>query len=929
MAETGSVKHATSYNKRVSHTLHKKTTSSITPATKSIRDESIQGYDNCNSGNAKTKRTRGGHTFSEFPVNYVSSPKSRRHQSSYLQPERLKRICLHRSIQADKCTSCPRLSPAQRLALQSGPFTSILQSASMPLPQMFFKANVQRKITTNDLSPLWSQYGTQSIRYSNKLGSTDLKTRGYPNIGLFGRFSCGSPRLSQVTGTDSNSIKSPPVFGMARKHCEINYLPLQESGISRCSMEPLAKQKILTTGKNYKNTRKYTRPPTKAGIDIKDTTEFSRSIKLRKFCSSEGQTQFSQYSSVPKSELKKRLRQYSVNQRSEGRPPMVEKKLSPGFRDTPSDTFTLFNDRRVGFSMGSAAQRMRPVGIVDKPRKTTPLQSKGNAGNTENLRRKRYTVVQVNCPSAMRQQDGSSFFTKRRRNEVCTINEIDKKGVSSPRVVSDKPENAAHSRKIQRPRRPSFSPSEPAGMAPVTPVYRKDFQEVWSTHDRLVRIGTSKSSDELRISRSKRLPSDIPRRFFSNLELSTSLGVPTALPCAQSFSSPQLSIRCVSVNSPKMGASILESRLKSPSIGSSVYNTKTAPSPHRHGNGPSTTQSPRNDVGGMEMWGWSQNLVDWNDSQLQLLKSSWRPSTKKTYKAAWNRWLTWTKKHKLDPLQPTGQDLARFLADLYIIEGLAYNTILLHKSVVCTLCNSDNSGKLNSHVLVRHILKSIALKNPVSQKPLIWNVDKLAIYLENYSVNENNVFATCRHTATLLLLCSGRRIHDLTLLAVDPKHLSEDNDCLILWPLFGSKTDTANYRQSGWRLSPNIANKNLDPVFWVKRSISILHDKRLAGGFVNLFLNLKGHVRVASRTVIAGWVKTLLVEAGVVATPGSLRSAVASKNWHNNYPLDEILSRGNWKSQNTFKRYYCKEIMHSTPTSTNCDLAKMFDSVRK
>lgn len=116
------------------------------------------------------------------------------------------------------------------------------------------------------------------------------------------------------------------------------------------------------------------------------------------------------------------------------------------------------------------------------------------------------------------------------------------------------------------------------------------------------------------------------------------------------------------------------------------------------------------------------------------------------------RWLKWIIGHKLNPLQPTGSILSRFLADLYIVDGLAYtrSTILLHKSVVSTLCSCDND-KLSSHVLVRHILKAIVLKKPVPKKPAVWNIDKLILFSSSYSVDENSIFATCRHTATLLL----------------------------------------------------------------------------------------------------------------------------------------------------------------------------------
>jgi hypothetical protein len=83
----------------------------------------------------------------------------------------------------------------------------------------------------------------------------------------------------------------------------------------------------------------------------------------------------------------------------------------------------------------------------------------------------------------------------------------------------------------------------------------------------------------------------------------------------------------------------------------------------------------------------------------------------------------------------------------------------------------------------------------------------------------------------------------------------------------------------------------------------------------SLFISTLGVVRPASRTIIGGWVKTVLKEAGIDASAGSTRSAVASLGWLENHPIEDILQRGNWKSENTFKRFYNKEIISSKDSS--------------
>jgi len=408
------------------------------------------------------------------------------------------------------------------------------------------------------------------------------------------------------------------------------------------------------------------------------------------------------------------------------------------------------------------------------------------------------------------------------------------------------------------------------------------------------------------------------------MELQVSVDLPSTLSDSQGIESPQPSLGDVPVSSAKMGTCLLATRHQDAGPSSPVHVISSRQSPDRHNNGNATTKSPGYDLGSMEMWGWSGTLKNWNSRQLELLGKSWRPSTRKVYSSAWKRWLNWCTSHQINPTHPTGSDLARFLSDLYLVQNLSYNTILLHKSAVSTICNPETSGQLSSNVLIKHVLKSIALQNPLKNKGPIWNINDLTSFLEKKRVDENNIFQVQRHTAALLLLCSGRRIHDLTLLGTDSSSYILQNDMIILWPMFGSKTDTADYRQSGWRLSCNSGHKMLNPVHWVNRTKSLLDNRRKSAKCNNLFINITGEPRPASKTIIAGWIKSLLAEAKINASPGSIRSAVASKNWIDNYPLEQILARGNWRTQNTFKKYYQREVM---PSANHSSITALFNPV--
>ncbi|KAI5634616.1 hypothetical protein NE865_12679 [Phthorimaea operculella] len=184
--------------------------------------------------------------------------------------------------------------------------------------------------------------------------------------------------------------------------------------------------------------------------------------------------------------------------------------------------------------------------------------------------------------------------------------------------------------------------------------------------------------------------------------------------------------------------------------------------------------------------GWTNSLDDWSTEQISLLQSSWRDSTKKSYKAAWRRWCNWAKDNKVTFNAPSGSQLAKFLADLHIYGNFSYNTILFHRSVVATLSN-PNDLNLSSHPLVTRILKAISVLKPKPEKPPIWDIDQLSSWLCNSFSRDITLYECSRRTACLLLLCSGRRVHDLSLLSLHPDNFTMSDDHAIFWPLFGSK----------------------------------------------------------------------------------------------------------------------------------------------
>ncbi|KOB76150.1 Beta 1,3-galactosyltransferase [Operophtera brumata] len=332
-----------------------------------------------------------------------------------------------------------------------------------------------------------------------------------------------------------------------------------------------------------------------------------------------------------------------------------------------------------------------------------------------------------------------------------------------------------------------------------------------------------------------------------------------------------------------VGQGVLETR--SPTTGRRTPILDPGPSQQlnrsAHECSPTGCRAPK--IGGLDGSGWSKQVKNWSDHEIKLLEASWRKSSLKTYRPIWTRWRHWALSKNIPVDNPEPEDLAKYLCYLYMDIKLAPRTIALHKSVVANFSNPLRAEELSSHPTVKRIVKG-TFADPTN-KVLSWKVEDLLSYLKTYTFTENSLFAVSRHTCILLLLATGRRVHDLTLLSIENGAYEDKGNEVIFWPKFGSKTDNNSYRQSGWllRKPPEISNKKLDLVFWIKKLILVSSDRRNPRSLQNLLITTRGVAKNASRTVIAGWIRNLFKEAGISASAGSFRSAVSSHNWELKY----------------------------------------------
>lgn len=926
MEDNGGTRDNFKIDSRVSHTIFSEAPTCLPKCNSRSLSNSCLKRNVCNcKQNEKTRHFKTSSALTKFHFPSISGTKTGWICQADIQSQSSKRFCNDRTVSTHKYVPHPRLHSTSGLDVQNRPISSLFSSQHSQSTQALPTTNLQSRITRNDVPPIRVEHIPKDVLHTHKLGSS-LTERNleHEDHSVLGRFLNSKPKVTRASRARQSNYTNTTESGMANKFREIRTLPSKELDLFRSAVETMGKPENLTERKSGRNNRKSKPNNRRKKSDLKRSSENSRTTKFCKFCCTTGSAQPSAVTKVhafPTRSISEGLPATTTRlQRSE----LVDAELSPINTSALPPSNKLSNNRRIGSGMGCAIEQSSFLRELVKRRGNTTLQSKGDAGHSARSSEPHPRTASQLYSNTVRQQDCSGLSTEGRRYEVTTINGNNVSNSEFTRSKSNTLQHTLYPRQVEQSCRSLITSPASSGMAPVTGLYRNSVCEVGNSSNRPLCLCESPCGLQLCISRFERPSSSISRRVQCSVALPTRVGVSTTVPNSESPGSPKSGNGNLFNSSTPMGEGVLACGPQGPSTSSTANPEEPTGESSRHVNRASTSQSREHRSRSLEVWGWSEAVGTWNTEQVSLLKNSWRKSTVKTYEVAWKRWSSWSSINNVSRNNPTGSQLAQFLSDLYLIHKLSYNTILLHKSVVSTLCNAESSSHLSSHVLVKHILKSIALANPKTTKPPVWDVSKLTTFLTTYTIDIDNFFQISRHTAMLLLLCSGRRIHDLTLLRVDPKHYTKSDDSITFWPQFGSKTDSSNFRQSGWKLLLNKNNRNLNPLFWIERMIVLLNDRRSTAKLFNLFITVRGVAKPASRTVIAGWIKTLFKEAGIAATPGSVRSAVASKSWFENHPVDEILARGNWRSANTFQQFYRRELIESNVSE---NVTQLFEPV--
>lgn len=918
---------------RSSHPIRYKATPNIPESiiNKKLCDKAESAHDTTDREHARHTRNRKSRDEPRLSFDLFSRQEIRWNVPPNLQFEKIEQFCKTKRFSTLQSLSNAKFLTEPRLDGESGSEPGVLPPAHSQRASKVSATQLQRPAPADDLSPVWSVVSAANLYISDELDSRIPEKPEYKVRGLSRRFLTSKPVPTSSARSHSFHSKLNASTRLDDQYGQIcagsdspSRIPRRHVGHTIQHEVPVGTKVPYATQSTCTSDVQRLLVPQTGPVPSGET-------QLCLVRDTQGKVTLS-HSTIPQSIPSQRapIQAHEIARSGYYGNKVVVKSSAGLTTNTYKSVLAPSNHGRIGLRLGRPAGRGEYVGALDKTTTVVACKSQRAVCSLRSDTTRAQSLNQCAHPITDRQPHSCGLHQQGRWNQIKETTQPNAQTVSNFGQGKCLFDSSILPGPVQLRGGRSVARQDMPGVAPDIYGNEEHLRDVGHSSSRPICIENSSRGRQLCFTGHTRHGGTDSQRIPSPMGLQAGMVIPTTKPHASGTDSPERCPRSVHSDSTEVAQSILESGSTSPVPPGAVPHSGPSSRTDRHENRDTPAGDPGHMFGSMADFGWAEFIKDWSVEEKSLLLSSWRKSTLNTYRPAWNKWKAWCISSNISYKDPSPEQVARYLAHLHNSEGLAFRTILVHKSVIATFTNISGNTDLSSNFFIKHMIKAISVSKEKKVKPPIWSAKNVLEFLENHTPDKTNLYQVSRRSAILLLLASGRRVHDLTLLRVDTENYIDEGNALVFWPSFGSKTDDCNYRQSGWRLKAH-PKKNLDCVYWIRQLIKTSHDRRMSGTLTELFLTARGEPKPASRTIIGGWIKSVLKDAGVEAPPGSVRSAVASLNWLEKFPIDQILETSNWKQEHTFRKYYQKEIDNQSSNNSLSDsvsLSKYFKSVR-
>ena len=326
-----------------------------------------------------------------------------------------------------------------------------------------------------------------------------------------------------------------------------------------------------------------------------------------------------------------------------------------------------------------------------------------------------------------------------------------------------------------------------------------------------------------------------------------------------------------------------------------------------------------------------------SDEVSRLAAAPRRPSTNRMYDDRWRRFTQWAAGQGFDPLDPTADQIASFLFDLFDTRGLSPQTIKGYRTCIGSVLNRTGKAKV---VLLRTISDMIASME--LQRPRITPVFPqwdLGLVFEALSKSPYEPLreASFKHltlkTVFLLVMASAGRRSELHALRFDQNYIQFKTKgagvTLYFSPEFMRKNRKPNQVNDPWYIAaiptgkpefgaPNCPVRALRYYHrYLTQHPDLRKDRR------RLFVPIKDNNtgKELSASSISRWICTTIVDSHAAIQDSNnlsgsvkaheVRAVATSLQLFNKVDLHSVMKAGSWSSGGTFTSFYLRSLPSS------------------
>ena len=280
-----------------------------------------------------------------------------------------------------------------------------------------------------------------------------------------------------------------------------------------------------------------------------------------------------------------------------------------------------------------------------------------------------------------------------------------------------------------------------------------------------------------------------------------------------------------------------------------------------------------------------------------LLLSSWRTKSNKTYDSHFKKWVCWCTERGSDPISGPVSDVANFLADLHG-EGYQSSSLNVFRSAISSVHDKVDGVEVGKHPIISRLLKgAFHLRPPLPRYSSTWSVDVVLQYLKGLGPTATLSLKSLTHKLVMLLaLTRPSRSADLASLNLDRRRFSPEGVAFLPSRLAKQSRQGRPLVEYFFPSFPH--DPDLCPVRTLRQYELITSPLRGSSNRALFLAMVKPHLPVASCT-IAPWLKKVLEDAGIdvsIFSAHSVRGASSSAAALAGVTTNVILEAADWST---------------------------------